>query len=518
MLNTENKNLFTAVYEELELAVLGGLNDTNVESLRITIKVNKIDSYASIRHNINLYNATQVEKFIRKVSEELESGFVSVRKAILMLINDLETYRLDSLESVDDEAVSDYQLPSEEYEEALELLESKQLLDETNNLIGSTGIIGEENNRLLMYLIFTSRLLSNPLHCISFGSSGAGKTHLQSKVSELIPKEHKVEITMLSAKALFYYNRYELKNKLILIEDMDGASEGLLPLRELQTKKRITHSAVHKGVGGKGSTNSNVVEGPVCVSGCTTQESIYEDNSNRSFLLYIDESNEQDERIMKYQRMHYAGKVDVDHQLKCAKKLRNVQRLLKPIRVVNPYAEYLELPKSVFKPRRTNIHYLQLIEVITFYHQYQREEKFDEVSGEAYIETELQDIQLANTLIKDVLLRKSDNLNGVTRNYLESLTAYLKVHKSNVFSNQDVRRAFRISEPTLRRYHKLLLQEGYIRERDDIKGVSKSYELLHADEFKSLEQSIEKALELCIEQFVTSSQPRHSHNDELNPL
>ena len=34
--------------------------------------------------------------------------------------------------------------------------------------------------------------------------------------------------------------------------------------------------------------------------------------------------------------------------------LKNVQRVLKPIKVINPFAEYLELPQSVFKPRRTN--------------------------------------------------------------------------------------------------------------------------------------------------------------------
>ena len=459
-----------------------------------------------------------MEKLIRKVAEQLKISNITLRKAISTLADDLEKYRLSNIEKVDAESSIAYQLPPEESDEALELLKSPDLLSDTNNLIGSTGIIGEENNRLLMYLIFTSRLLSNPLHCISFGSSGAGKTHLQSKVAELIPNEDKVEFTMLSANAFYYFKKDELKNKLIVIEDFDGASEGLLPLRELQTKKRITKSVVQKGIGGTGKTNNLVVEGPVCVSGCTTQESIYEDNSNRSFLLYIDESNEQDERIMKYQRMHYAGKVDVDHQLKCAKQLRNVQRLLKPMKVVNPYAEYLELPKSVFKPRRTNIHYLQLIEVITFYHQFQREEKFSEVTGEAYIETELQDIQLANTLIKDVLLRKSDSLNGVTRNYLQSLTAYLKEKKTTVFSNQEIRKEFRISEPTLRRYHKLLSQEGYIRKRNSEKDISFSYELLDVDEFKNLEQSIKKALELCIKEFVTSSQPRRSHNDELKTL
>jgi uridine kinase len=49
------------------------------------------------------------------------------------------------------------------------------------------------------------------------GSSGTGKTHLQSKVAELIPEEDKVEITVLSANAFYYFNRTELQHKLILI-------------------------------------------------------------------------------------------------------------------------------------------------------------------------------------------------------------------------------------------------------------------------------------------------------------
>jgi hypothetical protein len=58
------------------------------------------------------------------------------------------------------------------------------------------------------------------------------------------------------------------------------------------------------------------VEGPVCVAGCTTKESVYEDNSNRSFLLHLDESKEQDEKIMHYQRLKSAGKIDLKEQAK----------------------------------------------------------------------------------------------------------------------------------------------------------------------------------------------------------
>ncbi|OWP73996.1 hypothetical protein BWK62_15330, partial [Flavobacterium oreochromis] len=276
-----------------------------------------------------------------------------------------------------------------------------------------------------MYLIFTSRKTNNPLQCISLGSSGAGKTFLQSGVSLLIPEEDKIEMTVLSPNAFYYFNRTELCHKLILIEDLDGAESVLYPLRELQSKKKITKTVVHKDQKGTTKTMHLTVEGPVSVSGCTTQESIYEDNSNRSFLLYIDESHEQDNKIMTYQRLLSAGKVNQEEELKAKILLQNCQRLLKIISIRNPYAEYLSLPQAVFKPRRTNAHYLQFIEAITFYKQYQKFHHIDTATGEEYIETTIEDIQEANELIKEVLLRKSDSLSGACRNHLENLKEYL---------------------------------------------------------------------------------------------
>ncbi|WP_315823693.1 hypothetical protein [Paraflavitalea speifideaquila] len=51
-------------------------------------------------------------------------------------------------------------------------LKKPELLQRTNDLIGESGVTGEENNRLLMYLVFTSRKTEQPLHIISLGSSG----------------------------------------------------------------------------------------------------------------------------------------------------------------------------------------------------------------------------------------------------------------------------------------------------------------------------------------------------------
>ena len=46
-------------------------------------------------------------------------------------------------------------------------------------------------------------LREQPLHIISLGSSGTGKTYLQEKISQLIPEEQKLEITTLSVKMHF---------------------------------------------------------------------------------------------------------------------------------------------------------------------------------------------------------------------------------------------------------------------------------------------------------------------------
>lgn len=304
MLDTSNPNNYEYTTKHLEIHILGGLKTNKMESLRVTISLQKPEQYNVVRQSIDLYNDNQIEKLVRKVAERLEIGTSVVRRTLQELTKELEDYRFLFVEK-EQQAVAPFfkELSATEIKQAEKFLTSKDLLKRTNDLIGKSGVIGEEHNRQTMFLIFTSRKTNNPLHCISLGSSGTGKTHLQSKVSELIPEEDKIEITVLSANAFYYFNRTELQHKLILIEDLDGAESVLYPLRELQSKKRITKTVVHKDAKGDTKTIHLTVEGPVSVAGCTTQESIYEDNSNRSFLLYIDESEEQDQKIMDYQRL-----------------------------------------------------------------------------------------------------------------------------------------------------------------------------------------------------------------------
>jgi hypothetical protein len=448
--NYNSPTALTLKTDKLHITVLGGIRLEGLERMKVTLKIGLVlkkgeepISQRAIRDSLDLYNDDAVERIIRKVASRLEIGTTIIRSTLEELTEQLENYRLKLIEkqAAENKPYIPKKLSPSEQKAAETFLKTKDLLQRTNELIGKSGVIGEEPNRLLMYIIFTSRKMNQPLHIISLGSSGLGKTHLQEKVSNLIPEEEKLELTSLSENAFYYFERKALANKLILIEDLDGAVNALYPLRELQSKKRISKTIANKDAHGNQNTKHLIVEGPVSVAGCTTKESLYEDNANRSFLIYLDESEEQDRHIMDYQRKLAAGKIDEVAQEQAAKTLHNVQKILEPIKVINPFAELLEIPKEVFKPRRTNAHYLQFVAAVTFYHQKQRKQKADEETGEIYIETTLEDIENANNLLKEILLRKSDELSGACRNYFEKL----KKWKASEFNNREIRQELRIS-------------------------------------------------------------------------
>lgn len=482
--------------ELLKLTVLGGIKLEGLDRMRSTLKIElKNSSIPPLRHNLDLYNDIQTEKLIRKSAERLEIGTSVISASLSELTEQLEQYRIDQIKNKAPELPQRPILTPAQITEAKEFLIAPLLLTRTNEMIGKSGMIGEADNRLLMYLIFTSRKLNQPLHIVSLGASGTGKTHLQEKIGELIPEEDKIEITVLSENAFYYFGQRELKNKLILIEDLDGAESSLYPLRELQSKKRISKTIAHKNTKGETRTIHLVVEGPVSVSGCTTKEQIYEDNANRSFLIYLDESKEQDNRIMEYQRKISARKVNTEEENKIKELMQNVQRILEPIAIVNPFAELLNIPEEVLKPRRTNNHYLQFIEVITHYHQYQREQKVDKETGEIYIETTLEDVKEANKLLKEILLRKSDELSGACRNYLESVKSYLEQEHKTQFTNREIRKALKVNPSNQKRYNLSLTTNYYIKNIKGKKGATYNYEIVSYKEFKELRNHITSVLD-----------------------
>lgn len=524
-LNTTNPEAITYQTEEIAYTILGGIRLEGLDRLRVTIKIEVVNrkfqhylnnpdiAALAIRQNLDLYSITQVEKLARLIADRLEVGVTAVSKDLSDITAELERYRLQQIEQKQQEQNSSIKILTEaEKETAIKFLQQKNLLQATNEMIGKSGIVGEELNRLIMWLIYTSRKTAKPLHIISMGSSGTGKSHLQEKVGELIPEEDKIEITALTENAFYYFDKAALGHKLILIEDLDGIWKALYPLRELQSKQRISKTITIKDKNGNTKTIHLKVYGPVCIAGCTTKESIYEDNANRCFLIHLDETAAQDERVMDYQRKISAGKINTADETNAKQLLQNVQSVLQPITVINPFAEQLKIPNEVFKKRRTNAHYLAFIEVITFFKQYEREQRVDESTGEIFIETTVEDIAEANELLKQILLRKSDELNGATRNYFEELKQHIAKSNQGSFTSTSIRNQLRIPISSVKRYHAALMDAGLIKKVESRNTKAWHYEIISKEEYANLQSSIATALDEALQR-LNSPTPAQIKNE-----
>lgn len=92
-LNTTNPNSFIYKTEELLIELLSGMIIDPLERMRLTIKVTVINrknagylnnaelAGLSVRHNLDLYNDTHAEKFVRRVAEMLETCLPAGKRA-----------------------------------------------------------------------------------------------------------------------------------------------------------------------------------------------------------------------------------------------------------------------------------------------------------------------------------------------------------------------------------------------------------------------------------------------------
>ena len=144
---------------------------------------------------------------------------------------------------------------------------------------------------------------------------------------------------------------------------------------------------------------------------------------------------------------------------------------------------------------------------MTFYHQYQREEKADETTGEVYIETTLEDIAEANQLLKEILVRKSDELSGACRNYFEELKTYLQTEKKETFGSREIRSRFRLPGTTFRRYQNALLSCGYIRIKSGKAANGFQYEVASFEEYHNLRIGIENILDAILQNLQQATSP-----------
>jgi len=486
--------------EELRLAngkreyLVRGLTGHGLDRMRVTVKCTpKGKPEAFHIDSLDLYVSKARAHFVEAAAKTLSAKPEAMDAEVKSLLAILEEERL-LLRDASSTKKQAYVMTKEEQDEALEALQDPKLIQNLLHSYEALGLMGEEKAKLLGYLGAVSRLLDHPLCMLIVSRSGAGKTALQEAICELFPEESLIRYTRLTGQALFYKEPGSLKNKVLSIEEEEGMQQALYSIRTLASSQRLAVATTRSDPKtGKMKTEEYLVEGPVFLLIATTRpDSLDFETRSRFIVTTVDESEAQTERILNARKNRYTleGRLQSGKRQVILKKYRNMQRLLKPLIVVNPYAPYLDYPIGRLQMRREFGKYMTLISAIALLHQHQREVKTKTVEGQtfSYIDATVEDIALANDLALTFFPHTLDDMAPHTRS-LAAEIAKLIAHKGGdvngavtsgraTFTRKELRDFCTWGDWPIRQGLEQLVELGYLGKSGQ-NGITTTYELLH---------------------------------------
>jgi len=182
---------------------------------------------------------------------------------------------------------------------ALRLLSDPLFLFKASQTIGELGIIGEEKNRLILFLAGISRTLREPISILVKGSTSSGKSTLVKKSILLFSPDCVIERAGLSGKALAYGKGSLAAMILFILEYRCGRDSQLL-LRLLQTEGEIKHESTSIR-GSRRRTQTVKRFGKPVVLTTTTDDTVFEDDETRFLSVHANERPEQTLAILEAQ-------------------------------------------------------------------------------------------------------------------------------------------------------------------------------------------------------------------------
>jgi len=247
-------------------------------------------------------------------------------------------------------------------------------------------------------------MLQRPMSILVQADAGSGTRKLLDTVLSLFPEDE--FLRCLARRAPHELDQAHIGHKILMVGDAPGSDAAAIAL----ISQRIAVALV---------------------LGSTAAELDHELQS-RCWTITLDESEEHTERIHRLQRFQHTldGVTAREECRRLAGTLRNAQRLLASVPVINPYVAALTFPTNHPRYRQDHEQYLTLIDAIALLHQHQRPRKRQLLTGDSieFIEATLDDISLANQLTAKVLAGSSNGLPPQTRGMLRRILELLK-HK-----------------------------------------------------------------------------------------
>jgi hypothetical protein len=513
-----NPHFITFKHELFTIDILGGVDVTQVERMYCTLRI-VYQNFPPYRTTLDLYSDGQTDKLVRTLCDKWELKLMEVSTSIMQLTQALEDYRLQELRFLGKQKIQNFEVNNEDKKIALDFLKQNNLLTELVKTLNTTGILGEDENAVILFLALSSYKFNNPFSVLCLAKSGIGKSYILQKLSECLPNHAYSFHTKISANALYYFDSNMIQGKALLIEDLEWTTQMLSPLATLQTQGRLINTRATKDKDGMLHSTTFEVIANLCLIACAYSDTNFEEISLPFLCLHLNHSPNQDSLIMDYQKKCKAGLIKTEEIQKAQHLLKCVIASLQNTSIINSYATLINLPNQVTHPRKSLLLLLNFIEVITYFFQYQREQIVNEDTGEIFIKTHPQDIELAFKLLKNNLFRRADELSTPARGFYNWLSSFLSQAKTNQFTQLDIRKAKLIHPRTLARYLQELVLFSYIQ----ISGGNKYrggffYKITNLDKQNDVKGSIEADLQATLKKVWEAYNAENKNIEPIEPI
>ena len=229
---------------------LGEIQSAIYSSLNLS-QVKIFDAINSIDPNDQVLGA-KLELVLKQIAErpqfEVEDYFKYIREKLPITYQQLHDFRKE-LKSIrkenyikeNEKEVAATSIPDDIKNEALTFLKSPDILFELEQWLTEIGIVGENYNKVALWIFLLSRKLDKPIHTVVFGQSSSGKSELVKKVLSTIPNEDVFEFTSMTARSLDYRDD-DMIGKVISISELNGSEEVAHTLRVAQSEQRLNRA------------------------------------------------------------------------------------------------------------------------------------------------------------------------------------------------------------------------------------------------------------------------------------
>jgi DNA primase catalytic core len=429
----------------------------------------------------------------------------------------------DSLESSTSDSTAPPlpEITEEEEQQALVLLKDPDLIKKVADITSQLGCVGEDNNKIIIYLTMTSRILCRPISLIVKGESSGGKSFLVETVSKLFPKDKVLAFTTLTPKAL-YHRPDGLAHKVLIVFERPGAEDCDYSIRSLQSEGKLLISMpIQDPETNQWVTIDKEIEGPIAYIETTTKPHLHPENETRCFEIFIDDSEKQTRLVHQAQNERFM--VRDSHRSVDTGNWIVAQRMLESYPVLIEYVELIDFPDKPLRVRRDHDRLLTLIEASAILHQYQRERR--DINGTEYLIASLDDYVVAYALALDVLQQTIKQITPKAERLALLISELQGQNNGQPLSRKDIVEKSEDSPNTVKKYLGELVQQAVIHEDRSTKayqyGVLKLPDenttlLLHPDKLRDRFEKQESS-QLAKPDQTCLGQDNIVHDKELLP-